>query len=68
MTVKEALAIGYIPAEEKKAVGYISRRQTLEDYEKQELRWAKNKKMWYACKSCDYSNNFYVRVYYKKEN
>lgn len=33
MTVKEALSKGYIPVEEKKAVGYVSRRQTHEEKE-----------------------------------
>lgn len=68
MTVKEALARGYIPVEEKKAAGYISRRQTKEDYEAQEMQFAKNRKMYYALKPCDYSNNFCIRVYYKKGN
>lgn len=68
MTVKEALAQGFIPVEEKKAVGYISRRQTKEDYEAQEMYFAKNRKMYYALKPCSYSNNFCIRVYYKKEN
>lgn len=65
MTVKEAISKGYIPVEEKKAVGYISRRQTKEDYEAQEMQYAKNRKLWYALKPCDYSNNFCTRVYYK---
>lgn len=68
MTVKEALAEGYIPVEEKKSVGYISRRQTKQDYEAQEMQFAKNKKMYYALKPCDYSTNFCIRVYYKKGN
>lgn len=66
MTVKEALAKGYIPIEEKKTVGYISRRQTKEEYELQELQYAKNRKMHYALKPCDYSQNFCIRVYYKR--
>lgn len=65
MTVKEAISKGYIPVEEKKAVGYISRRQTKEDYEAQEMKFATNRKMWYALKPCVYSNNFCIRVYYK---
>lgn len=68
MTVKEALSQGYIPVEEKKAVGYISRRQTKEEYEAQEMQFAKNRKMHYALKPCEYSQNFCIRVYYKKEN
>lgn len=68
MTVKEAITKGYIPVEEKKAVGYISRRQTKEAYEAQEMQFAKNRKMHYALKPCDYSNNFCIRVYYKKED
>ena len=68
MTVKEAISQGYIPVEEKKAVGYISRRQTREDYEAQEMQFAKNRKMHYALKPCDYSQIFCIRVYYKKEN
>lgn len=65
MTVREALLKGYIPVEEKKAVGYISRRQTVEDYEAQTMGYAKNRKMFYALKPCEYSTNFCVRVYYK---
>lgn len=68
MTVKEALSKGYIPVEEKKAAGYVSRRQTEEDYLNQQLGYAKNRKMYYALKPCSYSNNFCIRVYYKKEN
>ena len=68
MTVKEAISKGYIPVEEKKAVGYISRRQTKQDYEAQEMQFAKNRKMYYALKPCHYSTNFCIRVYYKKEN
>lgn len=68
MTVTEALSQGYIPVEEKKTVGYISRRQTKEEYEAQEMQFAKNRKMLYALKPCDYSQNFCIRVYYKKEN
>lgn len=64
MTVKEAIAKGYIPVEEKKAVGYISRRQTTEDYLNQQLKWAKYRKMFYAEKPCTYSNNMHIRVYY----
>ena len=64
MTVKEAIHRGYIPVEEKKAVGYVSRRQTKEDYEEQEMQFAKNKKMYYALKPCTYSQNFCIRVYY----
>lgn len=64
MTVKEAISRGYIPVEEKKAVGYVSRRQTREDYEAQEMQFAKNKKMYYALKPCTYSQNFCIRVYY----
>ena len=67
MTVREAIAKGYIPVEEKKAVGYISRRQTKQAYEAQELQFAKNRKMYYALKPCQYSTNFCIRVYYKKE-
>ena len=67
MTVREALKMGYIPVEEKKAVGYVSRRQTTEQYLNQELQYAKNKKLYYAVKPCNYSNNFHFRVYYKKE-
>lgn len=67
MTVREAIKKGYIPVEEKKAVGYVSRRQTTEQYLNQELQYAKNKKMFYAVKPCNYSNNFHFRVYYKKE-
>ena len=68
MTVKEALSQGYIPVEEKKTVCYVSRRQTKEEYEAQEMGYAKNRKMHYALKPCDYSNNFSIRVYYKKGN
>lgn len=68
MTVREAIQKGYKPVEEKKAVGYISRRQTKEQYEKQDLQYAKNKKMFYAVKPCNYSNNFHIRVYYIKED
>ena len=68
MTVREAISKGYIPVEEKKAVGYISRRQTKQDYEAQEMQFAKNRKMYYALKPCKYSTNFCIRVYYKKEN
>lgn len=68
MTVREAISKGYIPVEEKKAVGYISRRQTKQDYEAQEMQFAKNRKMYYALKPCQYSANFCIRVYYKKEN
>lgn len=68
MTVCEAISKGYIPVEEKKAVGYISRRQTKQDYEAQEMQFAKNRKMYYALKPCQYSNNFCIRVYYKKEH
>ena len=68
MTVKEAISKGYIPVEEKKASGYISRRQTQQDYEAQEMQFAKNRKMYYALKPCYYSNNFCIRVYYKKDN
>ena len=64
MTVKEAISKGFIPVEEKKAVGYVSRRQTLEDYEAQEMQFAKIKKMYYALKPCTYSQNFCIRVYY----
>ena len=67
MTVREAITKGYIPVEEKKAVGYISRRQTKEDYEAQEMQFAKNRKMYYAVKPCPYSTNFCIRVYYKKK-
>lgn len=66
MTVLEAIKKGYKPVEEKKTVGYISRRQTEAQYLKQEMGFAKNRKMYYALKPCDYSNNFCIRVYYRK--
>ena len=67
MTVREAIQNGYKVVEEKKAVGYLSRRQTASEYYAQEMQYAKNKKLWYAIKPCNYSNNFHFRVYYRKE-
>ena len=66
MTVREAIEKGYKPVEEKKAVGYVSRRQTEEQYLEQKMEYAKNKKMYYAAKPCTYSQNFHFRVYYIK--
>ena len=68
MTVKEALLKGYIPVEEKKTMGYTSRKQTEDDYLNQQMQYAKNRKMFYALKPCMHSQNFSIRVYYKKEN